>query len=82
MDAIDPPRCAKCGHEMEPGLILDAGDWNQPRSPRWMKGQPVVGQLSGIVKTSGRRRLEVITYRCGACGFLESYAPASRGSGA
>jgi len=80
MDAMDSPRCPKCGHEMDRGLILDSGDLNRPRPPQWLKGQPDVGSISGNLKTAGQRRLFVITYRCGACGLLESYAPASPGS--
>ena len=34
-------------------------------------------QLLERVKLKGHQRLPVTTYRCGACGYLESYAPAA-----
>ena len=38
----------------------------------WVEGEPKPG-FSGI-KVSQELSLPIVTYRCAACGFLESYA--------
>jgi hypothetical protein len=43
---------------------------------RWYEGVPVRSMWTGL-KTRGRKHHDVVTWRCGRCGFLESYAPAS-----
>jgi hypothetical protein len=39
----------------------------------WMEGNPEKSFWTGL-KTTGRQRYSVMTYRCERCGFLESYA--------
>jgi hypothetical protein len=39
----------------------------------WVEGAPMPSFWTGL-KTSNRRKLEVTTYRCASCGYLESYA--------
>lgn len=65
--------CPKCAGRMEPGYILDKADYNMPTSPEWIEGNPEKSFWTGL-KTKGRERHAVMTYRCERCGFLESYA--------
>ena len=57
---------------MEPGFILDRGHYGQHEEQSWVEGQPVLGWTG--IKTKGRDAFTVTTYRCEACGYLESYA--------
>ena len=72
-------KCPKCNAEMEEGFILDKGDSGALQS-RWVEGEPEKTSLFGVkttwfgVNTSGKEILQVTTYRCTGCGFLESYA--------
>jgi hypothetical protein len=56
---------------MEIGFTLDRGEGYFQQ--HWMAGTPEKGLLGGL-KVRGRRRMEVLTYRCLSCGLLESYA--------
>jgi hypothetical protein len=40
----------------------------------WFEGKPEPSLL-GFVKTGGREKHEIRTFRCPKCGYLESYAP-------
>ena len=63
-------KCSKCGADMQEGFILEH------RVPaRWIAGKPEKSGLGGI-KAVGREQRRIETYRCVACGFLESYAQA------
>ena len=66
-------RCAKCGGEIVDGYLVDRGDSHQEALPSWIEGEPQKGWLGGL-KTRHKKRLEVTTWRCRKCGFLESYA--------
>lgn len=77
MAEMNPPRCAKCGRTMDLGLIIDRTNPTVAAKPAtWMEGAPEKSFWFGL-KTSGRVQHAVITFRCGGCGYLESYAPAS-----
>lgn len=65
--------CAKCGGRMEEGFILDHTDGALLQST-WVEGEPVRSRWTGI-KLKGKAQLAVATFRCGRCGYLESYAP-------
>jgi len=68
--------CPKCGGAMEAGFILDKGiPTGSVSSSEWVDGTPEPSIWTGL-KLRGRERHPVTTYRCTACGFLESYAPA------
>jgi hypothetical protein len=58
---------------MERGLVLDKGHGDTLREQEWLEGEPVRSIWAGL-KTKGRDRHPVRTYRCERCGFLESYA--------
>jgi len=56
--------------------MLEQRDGNMKGVTEWIEGAPEKGWF-GAVKLRRRKRMEVQTYRCGRCGFLESYAPAA-----
>ena len=61
----------KCGKTMEEGFIVDCIYGGAVQS-RWMKGKP---QKSFWTKIKIRKSelVPIATYRCIACGYLESY---------
>jgi len=68
--------CPKCGGPMARGFVADHSDHNAIRQSRWVEGVPeqgFLGFLTGL-RTRGKTALYVHTYRCGHCGYLESYA--------
>lgn len=58
---------------MEPGVLLDKGDHNTLNAPEWLEGEPEKSFWFGL-KTKGKDRYRVHTWRCPRCGYLESYA--------
>lgn len=72
---MQPPTCPKCAAAMEPGFLIDEGmPGGSVSAPEWADGAPDRSFWSGL-KLSGRERHAVTTFRCLACGYLESYAP-------
>ncbi len=65
--------CPKCRQAMEPGFVLDRGHYDLPSEPEWLEGEPDRSFWYRL-KTKGRERHPVRTYRCTSCGYLESYA--------
>ena len=83
--------CPKCSGTMEEGLQFDhklnelSDDYvfedNELRRDRWQKTENATDKFMGREYSGKRRvgpRLVVITYRCTACGYLESYAPSPK----
>ena len=68
-----PIHCPKCAGAMLPGFVLDRGHANSLAPSYWQEGAPEKSFWTGI-KTRGHQQLPITTYRCGQCGFLESYA--------
>lgn len=66
------PVCPKCRATMEEGFIVDSGHYNSEMVSTWMEGQP--DERWWGLKTGSKEKLKVSTYRCTACGYLESYA--------
>jgi hypothetical protein len=62
----------RCGGSMEPGYIVDEGHGTRTVA-KWIAGEPVRSIWTGL-KTRGKDKLDVVTYRCRRCGYLESYA--------
>jgi hypothetical protein len=58
---------------MEPGFVVDHGHGNALQEQEWVQGDVVKSIWVGI-KTKGREKRHVRTYRCPRCGYLESYA--------
>ncbi len=62
-------RCPKCKGEMEEGVLLDHSDFgSQPQE--WAQNGAVFMGVGWI------KRINIISYRCTKCGFLENYASA------
>jgi hypothetical protein len=57
---------------MEEGFIPDFS-YGATLLGSWAEGEPEKG-WTGSVKMKGRRKLDITTYRCTSCGYLESYA--------
>ena len=57
---------------MERGFIIDEG-YGKRTVPRWVLGEAEVSVWTGL-KIRGKDKLDVTTYRCRRCGYLESYA--------
>ena len=64
--------CPRCSGSMEAGYILDES-YGKVGSEKWVEGEPKFSIWTGL-KLRGKERLPVTTYRCGRCGYLESYA--------
>ena len=65
--------CPKCGGRMDQGLLLELKDGNQKAVTEWVEGAPRKKWWGLSYK--GSKRLEIETWRCGRCAYLESYAP-------
>ncbi len=63
--------CPKCGRRMDEGFIIDTTSGTASVST-WHEGEPQKSIWTGVKKS--KERYEVATWRCGRCGFLESYA--------
>ena len=64
--------CAKCGGRMEQGFVPEAKD-HSTKVEMWVEGAPRKKWWGLSYK--GSKRLEIETWRCGRCAYLESYAP-------
>ena len=66
--------CTKCKIQMQQGYILDAMYGNiVTTTSKWSKGKPKK-ILSFALPTSENTSMQIVTYRCPECGYLESYA--------
>ena len=65
--------CPKCQSSMSEGFIVDNGDSGRRHVSAWVEGQPEKSIWTGL-KLRGRTPVQIATWRCGGCGFLESYA--------
>ena len=70
---MTPPRCPRCEGRMTEGFVIDQGDGNSAKLPRWQAGAP--DKRWWGLKTDKSAQKEVTTVRCDRCGLLESYAP-------
>lgn len=68
-----PSSCPKCQGRMAEGFVVDQ-TYGSSALGRWYEGQPVKSIWTGL-KTRGRAHHDLVTWRCGRCGYLESYAP-------
>jgi hypothetical protein len=69
---MPPIECPKCHGRMEEGFIKDEGH-GYIYTSKWVEGAPETSFWSGT-KTSGKEQIHITSYRCEACGYLESYA--------
>lgn len=57
---------------MEEGFLLDKGHYNSLSSGSWVAGKPTTSFFGMSLR--GKVTYAVQTFRCLACGYLESYA--------
>lgn len=67
-----PEKCIQCGGALEEGFIKDNTITGAYGPIEWIEGAPEASLWSGV-KTTGKKRYNVITYRCTECGRLEFY---------
>ena len=48
-------------------------DYGSRKVLQWAEGAPVRSLWTGT-KLRGKRRIDIATFRCARCGFLENYA--------
>lgn len=65
--------CPKCQSRMVEGFVVDTTYGGRTVSS-WVEGAPKRSIWVGVL-LEGRKPIEIATYRCTSCGFLESYAP-------
>lgn len=65
--------CPKCGGAMIAGYVVDHTHGGA-NVAQWVEGAPDKSFWVGL-KLRGKPRLDIATWRCRRCGFLESYAP-------
>ena len=65
--------CPKCQGSMAEGFVVE-NNQGMNRVNGWVGGAPEKGIFG--VKLRGRPQYDIQTWRCGRCGFLESYAAA------
>lgn len=66
-------QCSKCSSDMEEGFLLEMGDFNTLSSQTWVAGTLEKSFFSGL-SLKGKVVYDVKTFRCIACGYLDSYA--------
>ena len=71
---MQPPTCPKCSSVMDSGFVIDKVGKEFAEAPEWAEGVPERAFWIGL-KLAGRERHAIVTYRCSACGYLESFAP-------
>lgn len=64
--------CPKCGGAMVAGFVVDKGHGTSTVAA-WVEGEPVRSIWTGL-KLRGRTPVQIRSWRCRRCGFLESYA--------
>jgi len=57
---------------MVEGVTLDR-TYGSVLPSTWMEGAAIKG-WTGSLKMKGKTQIDIKTYRCAACGYLESYA--------
>lgn len=69
-----PTQCARCGGPMSEGFIVD-NTYGGREVSSWVEGEPTKSFWAGL-SFHGHQPIEIKTWRCDRCGFLESYAGA------
>jgi hypothetical protein len=64
--------CPKCRGSMAEGFVVD-NTYGGHSVSGWFEGKPQKSIWVGV-KLNGRKPLEIQTWRCTRCGFLENYA--------
>ena len=64
--------CPKCQSEMQEGFLIDSIHGGS-KVTEWLSGTPKKNSWTGI-SMKDEQKIQVSTYRCVKCGYLESYA--------
>ena len=65
--------CPKCGGMMSRGFVVDH-NMGAATVGLWVEGEPVHIRWGSGVKAPRDLSIPIATFRCAACGFLQSYA--------
>ena len=65
-------KCMRCQGNMEAGIVLDRAQQGVVARQTWVDGSPEKSIWFGL-KTKDHVMINVVTYRCETCGYLESY---------
>ena len=68
--SAEATRCSKCNGEMLQGFLFESAGHELDT---WVEGTPAKSWWGGATVPK-EKRVPVGTFRCSACGFLESYA--------
>jgi len=71
--AMPEPNCPYCRERMELGVVLDHTQHSRTTVPEWVEGKPETSFWTGV-KTKGKEKHSVLSYRCPRCGLLQHYA--------
>ena len=66
-------QCPKCGSGMVGGYVVDKTHGGAAVAT-WVEGEPRKSFWVGL-KLGGSKPVEITTWRCRGCFYLESYAP-------
>ena len=66
-------QCPKCQGAMAEGFVVDHTHGGASVSA-WVEGEPRKSFWTGL-KLGGSTPIDIATWRCRRCGYLESYAP-------
>ena len=66
--------CLRCQGVMETGFTLDHAHNDRRLVGSWMAGEPEFNVLGVLRTRKDNPAIDTVTYRCTACGYLESYA--------
>jgi hypothetical protein len=69
---LQSKQCPKCASSMGEGFVVDKF-YGGAGVSTWVAGAPRRSMWTGI-NVAGREQSQIATWRCGRCGFLESYA--------
>ena len=69
---VQSRQCPKCASAMSEGYIVDHTHGGAAVAS-WVEGEPKKSFWIGL-KLSGTTPLEIATWRCRRCGYLENYA--------
>ncbi|MFL9840900.1 PF20097 family protein [Sphingomonas sp. ST-64] len=64
--------CPKCQSTMIEGFMVDEG-YGTRHVTKWVEGAPQKSVWTGV-KVRKLRKLDIQTWRCRNCGYLENYA--------
>ena len=64
--------CPKCQAAMLEGFTLDNAYGGRTVSS-WLEGAPKKSMWVGVL-LDGKKPIEITTWRCSSCGYLENYA--------